>query len=1597
LSIAAGASGASFDRLVGALGAHGRDPKVRGHELTARCPLPAHTHGDRNPSLSAKWDGSRVLLICHACGSDATPDVVAAVGLTMVDLWDEPLRRQDGAADQSRRRRRVGEGLPDGRVKARSTTTSSKRDHRKTAGTIVARYDYPAADGARLHRVLRYEPKSFRQSHWNGHRWVTGGVPAEQRVLFGLPAVRAAAEAGDVVWVAEGEKDALALQQAGLVATTNPGGAAAKPGDSKWLPQYVDQLAGARVVVVADRDDAGARHALVVRDSLRAGGVEVLRVVEAAEGKDAHDHLVAHGRPVEAFVVVPDGELEQRAGLFDAPADLDPEAGEGGADGDGTVVPFPVQGEGPNVRPKFGVNAGELVRWKQTKDGFWQPHTVLGCEARIVRIERSQLDESESPRTLRVIVAWSRPGGEEEELVIPAEDWNRETWLGELPPDIYYSSTKAGIGDVHRAIGAVSGPDVPRPVALGALGWQELEEHGWCYVHAGGAISATGTVPIITDFGGDMAKMGLPDPSTDRAVIREAAQHSLSLVDELPAHIGATVTALPFRTVLSRLDWVGLFRGTPGTGKTSVANLAMSHLSPGRAFNDSTFTLTGTGTTANAPQEVFFRYRDSMALADDAAPDRGEHEAAVRLAEVIRTQANHVGKQRMGRAGELRRTRPPRGTLLITSEVPPATESARQRTWEVRFAKGDVDHATLLRLHDPAAKQARALLMASYIQWLAGRRAWALDKLERERHRCAEIARHQGVDVRVAAAWAELAAGWSLMLMFLVDVEALTEDEMAAWWAKAWDGLEACADTQRDADMVTDLGKRWLGLFADTLTRGGGHLCTRTGDPIEDGDLALAAGWAPVTDRLLSFDDGPAPVLMKSGGPRLGVLVDDDEKDRRAWIVPSAVMAAVRDLAAKAGRPLEANEDMIREALGQIGVLRPEIETTRSGRTKTRLVVKRRMLGGRPRVWDLAWDALWNDDPPVLGFTPEPPAVHREAPAAPEPAPGALDNVTELADRRADPDLGLENGTDMATEILPADQAQPCVSCGHPARTVIDGHVVHPSDTCIAAIPAPPAPTAPPAPAAPAGPTRSTPSPRPPASTPPEPTAPPARSRVAPASWRAPAAVVDDTRMWLPAGEFLDLPETVVDLAGLVAFGADLGLGHGGGRAGAPAEGQLWLTAAALERFGLPAELALEGEGPDPDGARRDAALDALTDTPPVVGLRAAGWQLGNGGRLDTWTKVWTEDNRRGLRLVMVPWHNDRAIPLIADDPAPPALADRLARLADLVGITYRVTPAVTGLDLMHAARPTSGRGAGAITRAVQLPDVARASGLEGDLIWHRSLGADETSKAWVHAWDRNGSYLAVTSSLNLGLDVDPTFHRDGTRFDPKVPGYWRVPVWDWDHERCPDPAGRGRAMASANGPMTRWVTTPVLELMVATFGLEPEVTEAWLWDQPGAAARYLAPWNTRLRDARKELLGELAAHPEDHEAAVLLATVKDLYKMAVGKLARQRDEGSPRWRPDWRHHIQAAARANIIRRIWAIGTTANVWPVVANTDALYYVSDDPDPHTAWPGKPEDLADGLGRWKVVGSAPLDTWASRLDTPRLRLVDAQDGLVAPEDR
>ncbi len=166
-------------------------------------------------------------------------------------------------------------------------------------GREAAVYEYERADGTPAFEVVRFElrpdfpryidvpshqRKTFRarrhapehpDARRDGYLWRISDLPESDRVLFQLPRVLAAVQAGGRVWLVEGEKDVLTLETWGCAVTTPPAG--------KWLTAHAEALMGEpgrqeyppEVVILPDNDEAGRTKAEERARSLRAVGLPV--------------------------------------------------------------------------------------------------------------------------------------------------------------------------------------------------------------------------------------------------------------------------------------------------------------------------------------------------------------------------------------------------------------------------------------------------------------------------------------------------------------------------------------------------------------------------------------------------------------------------------------------------------------------------------------------------------------------------------------------------------------------------------------------------------------------------------------------------------------------------------------------------------------------------------------------------------------------------------------------------------------------------------------------------------------------------------------------------------------------------------------------------------------------------------------------------------------------------------------------------------------------------------------------------------------------------------------------------------------------------
>ncbi|MCP2293636.1 Toprim domain-containing protein [Nocardia amikacinitolerans] len=298
-------SGRSWETIITALERGGYGPgKGNGvPESWQRYLCPVHEGDGRphTPSLGVRYDPKQAKTIVRCFSRCDDEQVLTRIGLRVRDMFDRlPERTNQGFA-----RQHSAGGRPAGRVPGQVASPverailgarfpiparrelGAQTGRPQTVDSYIYRWPNGRIEGA-VHRVHtpheNGHAKAFWQARWTGTEWEKGGfAPLPWR----LADIRQALDTGREIYVVEGEKDVQRANRAGLIATCNAMGA------GKWTPDHAKWLRGAaRVIVVADRDQPGYRHADKVAASL-ADRVGEVRVVQARGGKDLADHFDA--------------------------------------------------------------------------------------------------------------------------------------------------------------------------------------------------------------------------------------------------------------------------------------------------------------------------------------------------------------------------------------------------------------------------------------------------------------------------------------------------------------------------------------------------------------------------------------------------------------------------------------------------------------------------------------------------------------------------------------------------------------------------------------------------------------------------------------------------------------------------------------------------------------------------------------------------------------------------------------------------------------------------------------------------------------------------------------------------------------------------------------------------------------------------------------------------------------------------------------------------------------------------------------------------------------------------------------------------------
>ncbi len=316
------------DELIGSL----KNVLKTSNGWLALCP----SHDDAKRSLSVKEVDGKILLKCFAACN--VQDLVSDLGIELKDLFFEPQK-----------------------------TAANNFQPKK----IVAVYPYTDEGGELLYENVRFEPKDFRQRHFDAHGKEIWNLKDVRRVPYRLPELIKNVGENAEIWLCEGEKDADNLRKLGFVVSSF----------KNWKPEFNEFVKRSDIVLFADHDKAGLKQANDAAKIL-SGDVASVKTIDLFSGEPLPEK---HGADVSDYISIcvkdedlSADEISERLCIFAGNAPIRQQIEEAAETGeiDETPIeikPFPV----PNEKVFHGL-IGEYVR-------FIEPHTEADKMALLIQ------------------------------------------------------------------------------------------------------------------------------------------------------------------------------------------------------------------------------------------------------------------------------------------------------------------------------------------------------------------------------------------------------------------------------------------------------------------------------------------------------------------------------------------------------------------------------------------------------------------------------------------------------------------------------------------------------------------------------------------------------------------------------------------------------------------------------------------------------------------------------------------------------------------------------------------------------------------------------------------------------------------------------------------------------------------------------------------------------------------------------------------------------------------------------------------------------------------------------------------------------------
>jgi hypothetical protein len=462
----------------------------------------------------------------------------------------------------------------------------------------------------------------------------------------------------------------------------------------------------------------------------------------------------------------------------------------------------------------YRINNGGIEQIKESSSGV----SVVPLTNFIARIIKETSLDDGTGNTRRIFTIESEFDGETKTFDVSASQFSSLRWVVQnigLGAIVYPG--RQDHAEVAIRLLSNQSADIERIQAYEHTGWRQIGGQ-WLYLHASGAIGATGLDDSISvHLHGELGRYDLPEPPSGEQ-LKKAVLASLQLREVINQNISLPLLAATYRAVLSDCDFSVHTVGESGGGKSELSSLAQQHF--GAKFNRRTLPAAWSS-TANAIETLAFTIKDAVFTVDDFVP-RGSSAEVQRLQDkaerVFRGQGNQQGRSRLFVDGNLRPTKYPRGLVISTGEDVPRGQSLRARMLVLEVAKhyGEnlMNWQALSQAQTNANKGLYAEAMAAFIQWIAANYETIRAEKAKLFLEIRELATQANQHRRLPELLANLTIGLGFFLRFAVEVEALSRLEAKSLLTDAWKAFGNAAQNQRrylNESEATTLFRQMLG------------------------------------------------------------------------------------------------------------------------------------------------------------------------------------------------------------------------------------------------------------------------------------------------------------------------------------------------------------------------------------------------------------------------------------------------------------------------------------------------------------------------------------------------------------------------------------------------------------------------------------------------------------------------------------------------------------------------------------------------------------------------------------------------------------------